>query len=368
MLPVKFSDENVHNDAAILTLVLPLKLPFDKANSMAKLLLRHGATCSQADTRGLTALQECMRAPRVELFDTLWENNKTGVKAALNHVHFPDRWGWHNGLVSPLHSAIENQDPVLVLKLLDAGALAEIDFNTWLKSAKMSPNFSNLLTSLEQNQKNYKVSTEQPLISAVSSGEPDIVSKLLDRGADPNALTLPALRTVADRIEKPYEKCSSALDVVRNILESFHEYEGESSRVAKPELQAGVDTYLQEFTPGTWKYWVVKTEIEEAKGNYKKEVEKYEQEQKRISEQAGAAEKQRVIQEGIAKFEAIEDLLVDKGAKTFNELHPWVKHTEGYSYARRGISAMDKTKPYEVAFSFNDKDLTETRRDAYIEL
>lgn len=56
LLPIKFSDGPYGNaNAAILTLVLALALPVEKAVRMCETLLRLGATSSQADTTGITA-------------------------------------------------------------------------------------------------------------------------------------------------------------------------------------------------------------------------------------------------------------------------------------------------------------------------
>lgn len=56
LLPVKIGDGSYGNaNAAILTLVLALVLPVEKAVRMCETLLSLGATSSQADPSGITA-------------------------------------------------------------------------------------------------------------------------------------------------------------------------------------------------------------------------------------------------------------------------------------------------------------------------
>ncbi len=88
---------------------------------MAKLLLKLGASSSQADLHGCTAFHRYVDNHEVEMIDTLWELDKTGVKAALNHLLLGNRY-WDPQAVSPLHTAIGRGDTILVMRLLEAGA------------------------------------------------------------------------------------------------------------------------------------------------------------------------------------------------------------------------------------------------------
>jgi hypothetical protein len=56
LIPVKIGDGSYNNpNLAILTLVLALALPIEKAARMSETLLSLGATSSQADVNGVTA-------------------------------------------------------------------------------------------------------------------------------------------------------------------------------------------------------------------------------------------------------------------------------------------------------------------------
>lgn len=155
---------------------------------MAQLLLNLGATSSQGDTDGCTAFHRYVESGKLDLIDTLWENDKTGVKSAINHLVFGGN-SWNPESIAPLNTAVALEDPILVLKLLEGGASADIDFETWLKAAKTSSTHSQSLGNLDDNKKKYLQSTEQPLIAAIRRGSADVATKLLEHGADPNALS-----------------------------------------------------------------------------------------------------------------------------------------------------------------------------------
>ncbi|KAI0798951.1 ankyrin repeat-containing domain protein [Xylaria sp. FL0064] len=138
LLPVKIGDGSYSNpNTAILTLILALALPIDKAIRMCETLLNLGATSSHADITGITAFHRFIKNNNMEVIDFLWENDKLGLKTAINHVAVSGNY-WRSSATSPLMTAIDEGNPILVLKLLDAGAKPEIDFASWLQGAKYS--------------------------------------------------------------------------------------------------------------------------------------------------------------------------------------------------------------------------------------
>ncbi|KAF4472702.1 ankyrin repeat [Fusarium albosuccineum] len=370
ILPVKFINKNNNDDTgAILTLVLALSLPKDKAKSMAKLLLKLGATSSQADSNGCTAFHRYIESGQMDLIDTILDTDTMGVKTAINHMVFGGSY-WDPETIAPVHSAIENGDSVLVLKLLNGGATAQIDFETWLKAAKVSPSHSGSLGTLEVNQKKYKESTEQPLITAIRSGNVDVAIQLLEHGADPNALTGRTERLIFNEYQRSWNKGESVLDLVQASLKSLRGYTGEKGRERKPTETPGVDEYLSKFTPGTYSHMVVSDDVKREKDNFKFATDRYEKDVKRLAKLKGAPEKRDAINEVLAGFESLEKVLVSKGAKTFELLYPDIKTDSRNSYrSDRSRNEKKDSKPYEFHFSFNnDRDMTEKRRDGYIEL
>ncbi|KAF5656927.1 ankyrin repeat protein [Fusarium heterosporum] len=366
ILPVKGNDDS----RAILTLVLALTLPKNKAKSMANLLLKLGATSAQADASGCTAFHRYVDSEEEDLIDTLLDNDdKIGIKAAINHM-ICDSSYWSPDTVAPINTAVQNGDLNLVLKLLAAGAAAQIDFDTWLKSAKVS-DMSRYLGSLEQNQLKYKESVEQPLITAIRCGHTDIAIKLLENGADPNSLNTETQRLIINAYQRDYTKGRSALDIVRSSQESLRGYTSEKREPLKPKETPGLDEFLDKFTDGSYSHWVVSNEVADRKESFATQQKSYEEKLKLYLEPKGASEKLDTIRELLSGYEAVEEALISRGGKTFNELHPDIKTKERNNHTRQRSNedSRQSPKPFCFHFSFNnDRDMTEKRRDGYIEL
>jgi ankyrin repeat protein len=368
ILPIKFlgnSDQD-ESAAAILTLTLALSLPLEQAKSMAKLLLQLGATSSQADRNGTTAFHRYVESGKVAMVDTLLDNDKTGVKTALNHLVFTG-YQWNPKTVGPIHSAVEHGDPILVLKLLNAGASAEIDFETWLKSAKVSPVQSGRLQDLEASKNSFK-KMEQPIISAVRVGDPEVAIALLENGADPNSLTSETHELLIHEYRRRWSRGMSVLDLIQKSIDGITSELAKVSSRRKPREVPGIDTFLQKFKPGTYQHWLVSADVAMKKKAFKLEVENYE---KAIREEieGGEQEKRRVLQEIVSGLEKVKRTVVSKGGKTFAQLYPDIKTADDDSRATSSSSRHDDPKPYDYIFTYrHDKDLTEKRRDGYNEL
>ncbi|KAF4494819.1 ankyrin repeat [Fusarium agapanthi] len=369
ILPVKSLAE--HGDSrVILTLVLALTLPNDKAKSMASLLMRLGATSAQGDSKGCTAFHRFVESGEVELIDTLLDNDKTGIKAAINHMVCDGSY-WNAETIAPINTAVQSGDVALVLKLLTAGAAAHIDFDNWLKSAKVS-DMSGRLGNLEANQKMYKETVEQPLITAIRSGRTDVAIKLLESGADPNSLNTETHRLIFNEYQRKWNKGQSALDLVQKSLKRLRGFNVETTGPVKPRETAGMDEFLGHFTPGSYSYWVVSEQVESQKRSFASRLNRYEEDIKKNPEPKGVPEKLEAIKELSAGFQALEAELISRGGKTFDKLHPDIKtnlRNNPSSTSSRTKDEEKTIKPFEFHFSFNnDRDMTERRRDGYIEL
>ncbi len=125
---MKFLDENKKPSNSLLTLVLALSLPIEKAKSMAKLLLSLGATSAQADLKCVTAFQSYVEKNAESLLQVLLDHDKTGSKSAIDHATFQDNW---NTAQAPLQIAVRDRNIAVVMKLLENGAVPEIEFETW---------------------------------------------------------------------------------------------------------------------------------------------------------------------------------------------------------------------------------------------
>ena len=333
---------------------------------MAKLLLSLGATCSQADMDGWTALHRYVQSAPAQLVDVLLDHDKMGVKVAINHLTFAQHyWGLAS---SPLHAAISRGDLSLVLSLINAGARVETDFETWLKAAKMSAGTKRLST-FDQNQHTYRSNKLSPLFVALShSTNVDLALELLDRGADPNEMSSQTYSIFRDNYSQRYTKGETVLDRVQDAIGHLRAYEGAQS--VKPSLRPGLDEALAGYMEGTYQHWVVSKDVVDIKKRHRDDVEKYEKAKcaARAKNDQTLAAQMAAVKGTIAGLVKLKKLLVSKGAKTFAELHPkYVKDNPTlYSKKKKGHGVVN---PYEPGFKFfKIYDLTDARRAAYIEL
>ncbi|KAI0111527.1 ankyrin [Daldinia grandis] len=384
LLPVKFGDGSYSNpNVAILTLTLALALPTEKAIPMVETLLSLGATSSQAETNGVTAFQRYVRSGRPELIDSLLEKDKIGLQNAINHVAAHGT-RYHGSTTNPLITALGVDSREIVPKLLEAGAKVDIDYEDWLKSAKLS--YGDQLGNYERNLQTFKDQTEQPLIVAIRSRHPANAVELLEKGADPNTMTKVSHNVVKGQ-GSGYNKGQTSLDLTRDILEQAREYKGmliESSqtprsgeassfyntmtnnRQKRPVEPFGIEEFLAKFTEGTYQHWVVSIDITEKLEHYKRDLKFFEEQKEKNINLQDVTEKLDVLEDAISQLEILEKALEAKGAKTFKELYP---------DAREPLSYMSYTYPtqeptaYALEFNFtNAPDVTETRKTAYIKL
>lgn len=360
LLPVKFLNEEKQPTAAMLTLVLSIKLPIEKAKSMAKTILSLGASSAQADMNGLTAFQRIVEENATELVEMLLTFDKIGVKNSINHLAFS---GWQQ-MDSTLQHAIKGGDIRLVLKLLDAGAVPQIDFEMWLKAAKQAPKMEYHLRGLEHNTNIFERGTEQPIITAIQSSNPSVVLELLNRGADVNAMTRQSYQVLRST-GFGYGTGQTVLDLVEDQLQRLRKYE--PPVVKPPELKFGMEETLKKYEHGTWQYAAVWTAVVHAHKRNERTLKDYEKETARISGLKGVQEKQAAIDAAISKLEEIKKVLVSSGGKTFTELHP------NRSESRRPLHSrwQPPKEPLEFSYDFQFfgvSDVTEKRRDNYIDL
>jgi hypothetical protein len=249
ILPVKFKDTDGDGPMATLTLTLAASLPVAKAVAMARLLLQLGATSSQADGTGCTALHRVVDIGKLDVLDLLCKMDQTGAKLAVNHFYCGRKY--RSMCVGPLHTAFDGKPSAFVYKLLEIGTKVTIDFDTWLKSARLSPTMNGRSLTLEYNQRQYNDTVEQPLISAVPKGDHGVVVKFLEQGADPNTLILSSQSVVANGRDYSWSKDFSALDLVREQRETLRTYLGKESDLVKPKMRLGLDEHFQQFTVHT---------------------------------------------------------------------------------------------------------------------
>ncbi|EON97988.1 putative ankyrin repeat protein [Phaeoacremonium minimum UCRPA7] len=363
LLPVKFLGYNSAPTTAILTMVLATALPVEKAKEMVKTLLSLGSTSAQADIHGVTAFQRYAEENASELLEILWEMDKIGSNSAINHLGFTNTY--RPKTRSALQAALQNGDSRLALRLLDAGAVSQIDFDTWLKSAKQS-HVQKELAAYDQNKKLFSTMTEQPLIAALKSPSPEIALELIKKGVDVNIISANSHQILQRSWWRGSDKGQSALDVARDEIKALREYKDPRSTLVEPKLETEIDEFLGSLKQGSWQHWTVTADIKAVKEAHKKSSEDFRKQKAHVESMKGVKEKQAIFDDLISTFEKVEAEILARDGKTFDELHPDFKNMPD-------VPKIDKTQKtggkYEYEFKFfGVTDVTEARMAKYIEL
>ncbi|TLS27460.1 hypothetical protein PpBr36_05142 [Pyricularia pennisetigena] len=364
LLPVKYFGHDNKPTAALLTLVMALKLPDEKAKNMVKTLLSLGATSAQADMHGFTCFHQYAEAGATELIDLLKELDRTGVNKSINHVavfRYSDSTG-------PLQSAIKNGDTGLVLQLLEAGAAPQIDFETWLKGARQSSDYN--LVNASESEKDFRRLTEQPVILAALYGHPLIITELLRHGADVNSISAQSQDLLdPNSYSRTYNSGQTLLDILRKQLETLRSYKGEETLTPEPLPFLGDDKALDGAKPGSWKHLVVTNDIEAARQEHAERVKIYKAYTRQLDVLEGLQEKKAAILNLVQAFEQAESTVVEKGGKTFSELHPDIPAGTRQDFNLWNRADHNKYPPYEFNHGFHPvKDMTPVREAAYVQL
>jgi len=378
LLPIKlFNDFNKSARAAILPIVLSLQLSREKAKEMTELLIGLGASPAQADVEHVTALQYFI-AHGSDVLATMVSANRPAAQRALGHISMSERQ-FHHGAKDVLQTAIHNGDEAAVDALLELGAKPEIDFGTYMTSMKSKWDARG---SSEENEKNFRQSFTQPIFSAVSAEMPAVAMKLLDAGADINSLAPSAWIAIHVNYYSDVSITHTLLDAVRQRIGGIHDFLqtgkvpnwngsfmfGNNFGKCLPPIALKNDSeYAQDYDQESYAYWQVKIQIPDAKKQYDQELETYNQWVKSSKEPKGAEEKKAAVRSLLSEFEALESKLLERGAKTFKELHPNVtlQPRPDYSY---GDYEPVPPQPWSPVLSFKLPDLNDERRAAYMKL
>jgi ankyrin repeat protein len=366
LLPVKLLNEYDKSPrAAILTLVLALTLPQERAQAMAKALLDSGATSRQADLNGVSALQYYVN-DGVDSLDFMLEHDAANTTAALSHIAVSKN-SWSPETTSALLTAISNSDTITCLKILEHGVAPDIPFPTWIKQAKSS--FDENSRSRISNDPDYATnlynrSVEQPIMVAVGNDVPDLALALLEKGADPNSLPKTSAEMLSGSLN--YRAGLSLLDIVRIKLGKLSKYDGEPTDDDGAPIPLKPDEeYLSGFSVGSYKHWAASSHLERAKERYQQELKT--SERLKAKTHGGFEEKKEAVRKALDGFTKLETELLQRGAKTFKELHPNIGSQDASQdapYKRY----RDIKKPFELVFKFHVGELHDALRDRYLQL
>ncbi len=340
LLPVKIlSSYDRTPESAILTLLLALQPPLAEAKKTIDALLSQGAMGTQADMKQISALHHAVSQAQPLILDRLKHGSdpKTLLTAMNFLVTARSRYGWYNKSVDcPLLTAIRTRRPEMIESVLAMGAEPEISLEAY--SAVYHREEPNSSPDVDEVKKVYRENVEQPVIVAAKMELPDIVSRLIDMGAEVNTCPKNAYQHLRGYTWGQENK--SLLDVVQDRIKDLQELLEEKpvEKPMAPEKLSGDDEYLR-YDPDSYQYWFASHDLEHAK-----RVKEFQQSEYQIDMDAtepepveGKREKKEVVRAVVAKFKSLERKLKQKGAQGFRgkfltqlfllKLHRTVKHS-----------------------------------------
>jgi hypothetical protein len=160
---------------------------------------------------------------------------------------------------------------------------------------------------------------------------------------------------------------NSLLDIVRQKIKDLKGYR-DTDRPDKPHdlLKKNAD-YSSSFDEGSYRWYVAKTQTETARSQDERNWKQYEEQLKEFNDRKGIEEKQRLVETLCNQFISFEKALLEKDAKTFNELHP--DNVDNLPGANPYPTHHDPPpQPFEVKFEFKASTVTDENREAYVKL
>lgn len=204
---------------AIMTLVLAMTLPKEKAKAVAKLLVNLGASSAQADMDHYTAFHYAVLENNEEVFDTLLAEDRPKALSVLEvfGARKYDSQGY-----TPLATAVLKGHEIIAEKLLSLGAETTLRFEDWKKGHLAKNSWASRHTE-EQLKNSYHINVTQPIILAASKLMIQTLKALLAYKADPQTLSSKAYNVLQNPNNASYYEPQSLLDIVNSQLQKLEE-------------------------------------------------------------------------------------------------------------------------------------------------
>ncbi|KAL5358884.1 ankyrin repeat-containing domain protein [Aspergillus floccosus] len=370
LLPVKLLNEyNNTPRASILTLVLALCLPLDKAITMTEKLLQLGASPLQADVAMYTPLHYIAgTSSAAELLDIFVQQSKPAAQKAINQLAITGGL-WSPSGQSPLTLAIRRRNVIGALKLLENGVSVSIDFEAFINSAKVVSD-SIRRNNTDHNRRTFHENVDQPIIDAVQNDLPELAIELLRRGADPNSLDRAGYKAKFSDCQCDWEvrTAKSLLDLVHDKIQQLGGFKATELPDA-PEPREIDKHYFDGLEEGTYRMWHARNQLEKAQAVHQKNLEDYRKEVKDFKSKQNAIEaKARAVADLRVGFKKLEATLLEKGGKPWKALFPELAIPNDNATVAVSAAKTNSKTSLKVAFTFLLPDLTDARKEGYLSL
>lgn len=324
LLPIKIIDQYSRSPShAIMTLVIAARLSDPSSYRVVHDLLAHGASSAQVDLHRVSAFHYLVARKKVDLLKACIEEDGAAAKGALNHIVVDPQY-WRPQAHSPLTTAIRTGDTMLVNYLLDVGAKAVIDLDSFVAAYTATEEDRPYYIRDRDISELWRDGIAQPIFLAVENDMPDVAMRLLDKGADINTIDGDAYRSVKNfkANDKHHLHGNSVLDTIISKIEALDRAIDKKIELPRPPILQKDSTYLEGKKTGSYAHWYTSKSIEATMNiiaGWKKCIsKKVKDEEDRPGKQA----RLEALKALKARFQDLQYQLKDGGAKTLEELHP----------------------------------------------
>ncbi|PYH47148.1 ankyrin repeat protein [Aspergillus saccharolyticus JOP 1030-1] len=364
LLPVKLVNEYDNSPkAAILTLVLALNLLPAESAAMTEVLLKLGATPTQADIDNATPLIYAVASRYNHLLDVFMRYSGPATRKAIDYFSCRGS-SWCPSISSPLITSIWARYHGGATKLLQAGANPSIQFDQFVKPGQgiyeqLRDRTSDRLKDIFRHQ------LTQPIMAATQQEMPVLALELLELGADANTLTAQAYQAQDAGYQLQQNMGGmSLLDCVRDKLKTLRAYLAPDSQQQTSGVYTFKDDYLSDLAEDTYQWWTTRNIVWDARKPSKVQYNWNRRPNHQGLQDKNPAEKESAVQALISDFESLEAALVSRGGKPLREVCPELLDRE-----EQFETESPKPKPFEPEITFpNVRDMTAKKQEAYVEL
>lgn len=379
LLPVKLVESHSREPkAAILTLVLAAQVSESQSSNVSKTLLFLGASSAQADMNRISALHYVIAKRNVLVLKTCFSTDEPAAKSALNHLVVRPSYACESA-DTPLTTAIRTGDADLVNMLLDLGSKPSIELDDFLSACSFAVEnrWHNNESDVTQR---FKQTTLQPVILAIKHDMPDVVFKLLSKGASVNTLDHCAYQVISfhELNYANYQRIQgkSLLDYVNEKIENLQNIAQDDLKIPQPPSLGEIELNLDGLAPGSYEHWHMSKELYVARVMisewHRRRAEMISSHENR----EGRKEKIQALDQLKSEFEALRVHLVKADALKMEQLHPDIQEQVNKGTDRQfpgDVSQVDgnsgnPNKLFMPKVAFQVPNITEKAREGYLQL
>lgn len=308
-------------------LALALRLPLDAAQRMTRLLFKLGASSEEKVDEYVSVLQACITS-RPALLDTYFDADFEGTVRSTSAIFTKgqrvaqSRPGLGYGkpgdcvVSTPLLTAIQARDTTTATRLLEMGAKATLPFEA----------FAHVLNSKTE----FLTTVAQPVIVAVEEELPLLAIALIrEYDADVNTLTPNGWKAAHESALLGTDVPESLLNCVDRRIESLRSWiqaphEPRYKKEVKVEREPMRENafYLGDHAKDTYSYCSYDLMLDRERERLERFHGTPAQSRSTQSLEAGFKEKLTAIESILNAFLVLKDLLDERSAKLFRDLHP----------------------------------------------